>query len=113
MKLLLRWVINAAALLLIAQFLTGITLSGWYAAFVTIFILGLVNAVIRPILLFFTLPINILTLGLFTFVVNGLLLWFVSTVVEGFVVSSFGAAFVGALLLSLISGVATVALEKE
>ena len=113
MKLLLRWVINAAALLLIAQFLTGITLSGWYAAFITILILGLVNAIIRPILLFFTLPINILTLGLFTFVVNGLLLWFVSTVVEGFVVSSFGAAFVGALMLSLISGVATVALEKK
>ncbi|MBH41503.1 MAG: hypothetical protein CL685_02215 [Candidatus Magasanikbacteria bacterium] len=113
MKLLLRWAINAAGLLLIAQFLGGITLSGWYAAFITILILGLVNAIIRPILLFFTLPINILTLGLFTFVVNALLFWFVSTVVEGFVVSSFVAAFVGAFMLSIISGVATVALEKK
>lgn len=103
MKLLLRWVLNAAALLLIAQFLSGIEVSGWYAAFITALVLGLVNAVIRPILFFFTLPINILTLGLFTFVLNGFLFWFVGTVVDGFSVAGFWPAFFGALIMGVVN----------
>ncbi|MBT4941707.1 MAG: phage holin family protein [Candidatus Magasanikbacteria bacterium] len=113
MNILIRWAINAMMLLLIAQLLPGIMISGWYAAFITILILGLVNAIIRPIVLFFTLPINILSLGLFTFVVNGFLFWFVSTVVKGFEVSGFVPAFIGALLLTLVSGFTTMLLERK
>jgi len=113
MNILVRWAINAMMLLLIAQLLPGINISGWYAAFITILILGLVNAIIRPIVLFFTLPINILSLGLFTFVVNGFLFWFVSTVVKGFEVSGFVPAFLGALLLTLVSGFSAMLLERK
>ncbi len=103
MRLLLRWVINAATLLLIALYVPGIEIAGWYTAFITILVLGLVNAVIRPILMLLTLPINILTLGLFTFVINALLFWFVSSFIDGFVVSGFWPALIGAFLLTLIS----------
>jgi putative membrane protein len=68
-------------------------------------LLGLVNATIRPLILLVTLPLNILTLGLFTLVVNGLMLWLVSSIIKGFTVSGFGAAFLGALLITVISSV--------
>ena len=113
MNILIRWAINAMILLLIAQLLSGITISGWYASFVTILILGLVNAIIRPVVLFFTLPINIISLGLFTFVINGFLFWFVSTVVKGFEVAGFVPAFIGALLLTLGSGFVTILLDSK
>jgi putative membrane protein len=103
MRFIIRWVINAGTLLLLAFYLPGIGVSGWYAALVAALILGLVDAIIRPILLVLTLPINILTLGLFTFVINAFLFWFVSTVVKGFVVYGFWPAFWGALILSLVS----------
>lgn len=103
MYILLRWIINALVLLGIAYIVPGFEVASFYSALVIVVILGLVNAIIRPILLLLTLPINILTLGLFTFVINALMLWFVSSVVEGFVVTGFGAAFIGALILSFAS----------
>ena len=103
MRLLLRWLFNAIALLLIAEYLNGVSIDGFYAAAITVIILGLVNAVIRPILVFLTLPITIITLGLFTLVINGLLFWFVSTVVQGFEVAGFWPAFWGALIMTLVS----------
>lgn len=103
MRLLLRWLINAVTLLLLAMYLPGIEVSGWYAALITALVLGLVNAVIRPVLIFLTLPINIITLGLFILVINALLFWFVGTVVKGFEVAGFWPAFWGALVLSLVS----------
>jgi putative membrane protein len=112
MKLLLRWVANAGVLLLISQFLSGIEVTGWYAAFITALVLGLVNAVIRPILFFFTLPINILTLGLFTFVLNGFLFWFVGTVVDGFSVVGFWPAFWGALIMAMVNWIVSSLLKK-
>ncbi|MBI2436681.1 MAG: phage holin family protein [Candidatus Magasanikbacteria bacterium] len=112
MKLLLRWVLNAGVLLLISQYLSGIEVSGWYAAFITALVLGLVNAVIRPILFFFTLPINILTLGLFTFVINGFLFWFVGTVVEGFSVAGFWPAFWGALIMGVFNWIVSSMLKN-
>jgi len=105
MKLILRWLLNAIAIYIIAQYLPGLSVGGFYSALIVVFVLGLINAVIRPILLFFTLPINILTLGLFTFVINGLLFWFASTIVKGFEVAGFWPAFWGALLLSIVSWV--------
>ncbi|OGH94364.1 MAG: hypothetical protein A2538_00985 [Candidatus Magasanikbacteria bacterium RIFOXYD2_FULL_41_14] len=113
MKLLLRWFINAAAIIIIASYLPGLAVSGFYAALVTALILGLVNALIRPVVLFFTLPVNILTLGLFTFVVNALMLWLVSSIVKGFYVAGFASAFWAALILWLVSWFTNVLLKKN
>ena len=81
----------------------GITIRDFYSALVAALVLGLINALIKPILLLLTLPINIITLGLFTFVLNALLFWFASTIVKGFGVADFAAAFWGALCLSVVS----------
>jgi len=97
MKLIIRLVINALFLLVAPLILSGIAVTGWWAALVTALSLGIVNAVIRPLLILLTLPINIITLGLFTLVINGLLVLFVSSFVKGFSVSGLGAA----ILLSL------------
>jgi len=101
MYLLYRWIISALLLLGIAYLIPAISVSGIYIALITAVLLGLANAVIKPILMFFTLPLNILTLGLFTFLINGFLFWFVSTVVGGFTVEGFWPAVLGALILSL------------
>ena len=101
MKLILRWLLNAGVLLLIAKYYSGVEISGIYAALISILALGLVNAIIRPIVLIFSLPVTILTLGLFTFVVNALMFWFVSTFIEGFSVSGFRGAFIGAFLMTV------------
>ena len=103
MHLLLRWLINALAVLLAAYVIPGIAVSGFYAALIVALVLGILNALVRPLLILLTLPINILTLGLFTFVINALLLWFVGSVVKGFTVDGFGAAFWGALLIWCVS----------
>jgi putative membrane protein len=103
MSLIIRWIINAVALMLVSYLFTSIEVSGFAAALVAALILGLVNAVIRPILIFITLPINILTLGLFTLVINALLFWFVASFLEGFEVAGFWSAFWGALTYSVIS----------
>ena len=100
--IILRWLINAAALLAIAYWLPGVVVSGFYIALITAVILGLVNVVIKPILIILTLPINILTLGLLTFFINGLLFYFVASFVEGFSVDSYSAAFFGALIMTVI-----------
>ncbi len=104
--LLIRWVINALALLLISQVIKGIEVDSVFAAFVAAAVLGVINAVLRPILLLITLPITILTLGLFALVVNGLMLYIAGSVVEGFYVSGFWPAVFGALFLSVISWIA-------
>lgn len=105
MAILLRWIINAVALLAITQLLDGFSVNGFYIALITALILGLINAVIRPVLLFFTFPINLMTLGLFTFVVNAALLWFVSTFIQGFVITNFFTALGAAIILWAVSTV--------
>jgi len=113
MQLLLRWILNALALLLVTRVVPGVTVDSFYSALVIALVLGVVNALVRPILIFLTLPINVLTLGLFTFVINGLLFWFVSTIVKGFEVSGFAAAFWGALTLWAASWITNSLLTKE
>lgn len=103
-----RWLINAAALGVTAYVMQGIHVRGVLAALVASALLGIVNAFIRPVLLVLTLPLNILTLGLFTFVINGLMLLLVSSVVKGFDVDGFWYAVGGALLLSLVSSLITL-----
>lgn len=103
MKFLLRWIINAVALLAITQILPGFFVENFYFALIAALVLGLVNAVIRPVLLVLTFPITIVTLGLFTFVINAFLIWFVSTVLEGFAVDGFITALASAIILWAVS----------
>ncbi len=103
MMLLLRWCINALLVLLVAYVVPGIHVASFWNALWVALAFGVINAVVRPILLILTLPISLITLGLFTLVLNAALFWFVSTVVKGFTVDSFLAAFVGSLILWLVS----------
>lgn len=103
MNLLVRWFLNALALILVAYLVPGITVSSFYAALMAALVLGIVNALIRPVLIILTLPVTIMTLGLFALVINAFLFLFVSTIVKGFTVEGFGPAFIGALVLWAIS----------
>lgn len=111
MHLLVRWLIYAVAIMLLTYVVPGISVRNFYSALVAALILGLVNAIIRPLLLILTLPVNIITLGLFTLVVNALMLWLAASIVKGFDVRNFTAAFFGALILWAVSWV-TNALTK-
>lgn len=102
MKLLFRWLISALVLILIAYYVPGIHVTNFYSALVAALILGLINALIRPLLLILTLPINIFTFGLFTLVINALMFWLASTVVKGFYVAGFWPAFWGALIMWIV-----------
>jgi putative membrane protein len=101
--LLIRWVINAMALILISYVIRGIEVDDLLAPFVAAAVLGVINAVLRPILLILTMPITILTLGLSVLVVNGAMLYLAGMVVKGFYVHGFWAAIFGALFLSAVS----------
>ncbi len=103
LTLLARWIVNGAALLLVAYLYPGVQVAGFFPALVAALFLGLVNAVVRPILVILTLPVTILTLGLFLFVINALLFWLVAEIVKGFNVAGFGAALLGSILYSLIT----------
>lgn len=106
MKLLARILITAFALVLVTYVVPGISVSGPYAAVISAIFLGIVNAVVRPILVLLTLPVTILTLGIFVFVINASLFLFVASFVEGFEVAGFWSALLGSVLVSIISGVA-------
>lgn len=103
LALLIRWLINAAALMLVAYIYPGVEVTSFGAAVLAALVLGLVNAVIRPVLLLLTLPVTILTLGLFIFVVNALMFWLAAGIVGGFHVAGFWAALIGSVLYSLIT----------
>lgn len=103
MYILLLWGLNALALLTVANFVPGIHVDSFASALIAAFLLGLVNALIRPVLIVLTLPVTVLTLGLFIFIINGLLFWFVGSVLKGFVVDSFWHGVFGALSYSIIS----------
>ena len=102
--LVLRWLILAAAIIIAAYLFPGIEISGLGTALFAAMVLGFLNAFFRPILLLLTLPINVLTLGLFTFVINAILLQMTSGVIGGLVVSGFGSALFGSLIISIVSG---------
>lgn len=104
-----KWTIHFLAVILglfvAAYFVPGVSISGLYAAGVVAAVLGVMNLVIRPILVFLTLPITVVTLGLFIFVINALIFMFVGTVVKGFEVHGFVAALLGSLVVSIVSSV--------
>ena len=103
MNIFFRWIIQALALLAIARIVPGIELAGPFYAFIVALLLALINLTLKPILILLTLPFNILTLGLFTFVINALLIWFVAGIADGFSITGFTPAFLAALLLSLVN----------
>ena len=103
MRLLLVWLINAVALMAVAYLLPGIAVADFITALIAALVLGLVNAVIRPILILLTLPATLLTLGLFIFVINGLLFWLVGSYIDGFTVAGFWPGFFGAIVYSIVS----------
>ncbi len=107
LRLLVVWLINTVALILVAYLLPGVRIDTFTSALVAALVLGLVNTVIRPILVLLTLPVTILTLGLFIFVINGLLFWFVGSFIQGFLVAGFWWGVLGAIVYSLISWLLT------
>lgn len=103
LNLLLRLIVLTAGIFLAAYLVPGVNVDGYGSAIKAALLLGVLNLIVKPILLILTLPINILTLGLFTFVLNALILWFVGHVVAGFVVAGFFPALLGAIVISLLS----------
>ena len=103
MTFLIHWLIRAIAIVITAYLLPGVQLSGFSAALVTAVVLGLINTFIRPLLLLLTLPLNILSLGLFTLVINALLIMLTSALVPGFLVAGFGWALLFGLVLSIVN----------
>ncbi len=103
MTLLLRLLLNGLSLMLVAWLYSGVQVTGIFAALMAALLLGLVNAIIRPVLVLLTLPVTLLTLGLFIFVINALLFWFVAEIIKGFTVNGFMAALIGSLMYSVIS----------
>ncbi len=112
MTLILVWILNAVALLAVAYLLPGIVVASFGSALWAALILGLVNMLVKPVLILLTLPITIVTLGLFLFVINALLFWFVGSVLTGFKVNGFWWAVIGAIIYSLISGFLTNLITK-
>ena len=112
MKLIVRWLLLAAALLLVTHLYRGVTVDSFGSALLAAFVIGLFNTLVRPLLVLLTLPITLLTLGLFLFVINALMFWWAGSMFEGFKVPSFGAALIGSLIYSLCSMFIDLAMER-
>lgn len=112
LKLLVKWLLSAAALLFVATVYSGVEVRTFGAALIASFVIGLLNTVVRPILVVFTLPVTVLTLGLFLFIINALMFWAAASVLDGFHVRGFGAALIGSLLYSLLGVIIESALER-
>ena len=112
LKVIVRWLLLAAALLLVAHLYPGVKVSSFGAAMVAALVLGLLNALVRPLLVLLTLPVTLLTLGLFLFVINALMFWAAAWLLQGLEVSGFVAALVGSLIYSICGLVIDVALER-
>ncbi len=112
MKLIIRWLLLAASLLLVAHLYSGVTVASFGAAMIAALVLGLLNTLVRPLLVLLTLPVTLLTLGLFLFVINALMFWSAAHVLSGFGVTSFGAALIGSVIYSLSGMVIDVAMER-
>ena len=103
MKTLIHFIVSALAILITAYILPGVQVDGIFAALVLAVVLGVINTILRPVLIFFTLPLTIITLGLFAFVINGLLILLASYIVPGFAVESFWYAFLFGIVLAIVS----------
>ena len=104
MELILIWILNAVALLVVAYILPGITVASFGSALIAALVLGLLNALVKPFLIILTLPITVVTLGLFLLVLNALVFWFAGSILKGFQVNGFWWALIGAIVYSIVSG---------
>jgi putative membrane protein len=111
-KLVVKWLLSAAALLFVAYVYDGVEVRSFTAALIAAFVIGLFNTVLRPVLVLLTLPVTVLTLGLFLFVINALMFWAAAGVLDGFLVRNFVAALIGSLIYSVIGIVIESALER-
>jgi putative membrane protein len=111
MKLLAKWLLSAAALLFVAYIYSGVEVKTFGAAMVAALVIGLFNTIVRPILVVLTLPVTIVTLGLFLFVINALMFWAAASVLDGFHVQGFLAALIGSLIYTVLGIVIESALE--
>lgn len=102
MKLLLKWLLSAAALLFVAYVYGGVQVQSFGSALIAAFVIGLLNAVLRPVLVILTLPVTVVTVGLFLFVINALMFWAAAGVLDGFHVNGFMAALLGSLIYSAL-----------
>jgi putative membrane protein len=112
LKLLAKWLLSAAALLFVAYVYRGVEVTNYTSALVAVIVIGLLNAVVRPVLVLLTLPVTVLTLGLFLFVINAIVFWAAAAVLAGFQVTGFLGALVGSLLYTAIGVVIESALER-
>jgi putative membrane protein len=112
MKILVKWLLSAVALLAVANLYSGVMVSSFGAAMVAALVMGLLNAVVRPILIILTLPLTLVTLGLFLFVINAAMFWSAAAVLDGFQVQGFGAALIGSLIYTVLGLVIESALER-
>ena len=102
MKLLLKWLLSAAALLFVAYVFGGVEVQSFSSALIAAFVIGLFNAVLRPVLVILTLPVTVVTVGLFLFVINALMFWAAAGMLDGFHVNGFMAALLGSLIYSAL-----------
>src|SRR5215213_5185818 len=101
-KLIVKWLLSASALLFVAYVYSGVEVKTFGAALIAAFVIGLLNIVVRPVLVVLTLPVTVITLGLFLFVINALMFWAAAALLDGFHVRDFLAAIIGSLIYSLI-----------
>jgi putative membrane protein len=112
LKLITKWLLSASALLFVAYVYTGVEVKSFASAMAAALVIGLLNSVVRPVLVVLTLPVTLLTLGLFLFVINALMFWAAAGVLQGFVVRDFVAALVGSLIYTAVGVVIESALER-
>ena len=112
LKLLAKWLLSASALLFVAYVYSGVEVTNYTSALLAVVVIGLLNAVVRPVLVVLTLPVTVLTLGLFLFVINAIVFWAAAWVLDGFQVKGFVGALVGSLIYTAIGMVIEAALER-
>ena len=112
MKLITRWLLLAAALLFVAYVYDGVTVKSFPAALIAAFVIGLLNTVVKPILVILTLPVTVITIGLFLFVINALMFWGAASMLDGFTVTGFKAALIGSVIYSVLSYLINTAVDS-
>jgi putative membrane protein len=112
LKRIVKWLLSASALLFVAYLYSGVEVTNYTSALVAVVVIGLLNAVVRPVLVVLTLPVTVLTLGLFLFVINAIVFWAAAAVLDGFQVRGFVGALVGSLLYTAVGMVIESALER-
>ena len=113
MRFILNWLVNAAALWVAVELLSGLAVGSTETLFLAALVIGLVNAVVKPILLIVTIPITVLTLGIFYLVLNGFMLYLAAAITPGFTITNFGSAFLGALIVSAASTMLHLLIKGE